>query len=51
MIKNHSTIKTIAILVYKWISSNSFKNELTDKLFPYKSYAYQFKCVQIDYKL
>ena len=26
--------------------ANSFKNEITNKLFTYKSYVYSFKCVQ-----
>ena len=30
----------------KQISSNSFKNEITNKLFTYKSYAYLFNYVQ-----
>ena len=28
----------MAVIVCKEISSNSFKNEITDKLFTYKSY-------------
>ena len=31
------------MLVCKQISSDSFKNEITYKLFTYKSYAYPFK--------
>ena len=34
--------------VCKQISSNSFKNEITNKLFTYKSFVYPFKFVQID---
>ena len=33
-------VETIAILVCKQIRSNSFKNEITYKLFTYKSYMY-----------
>ena len=46
-------LETIAILVYKQISSDSFKNEITYKLFTYKSHVYPFKYVQTmtDFKL
>ena len=30
----------------KQISSNLFKNDITYKLFTYKSYVYPFKCVR-----
>ena len=33
-------VETIAILVYRQISSNLSKNETTNKLFTYKSYMY-----------
>ena len=33
-------------LIYKQISSNSFKNESTDKLFTYKSYVYQWELIK-----
>ena len=39
---NDLTVETIVILVFKQIISNSFKNEITYKLFPYKSYEYPF---------
>ena len=34
--------ETIALILCKQISSNLFKNEITYKLFTYKSYGYQF---------
>ena len=37
---NHSTVLKLAIIVRKKISFNSFKNEITNKLFTYKSYMY-----------
>ena len=40
----------MAIRVSKNISSNSFKNEITDKLLTYKAYVYSFKFVQNDIK-
>ena len=41
------TVETITILVYKQISSNSFKNEITtNKFFDYKSYAFPLLSVQ-----
>ena len=36
----------IATLVKKQISSNSFKNAITYKLFDYKSSVHSFQCVQ-----
>ena len=38
----HYTIYTIAVLVCKQISYNLFKNEITNKLFTYKSYMYNY---------
>ena len=35
-----NNLETVAILVCKQDSSNSFKNEITNKLFPYESYMY-----------
>ena len=38
------------LTVCQQISSKFFKNKITDKLLTYKSYVYQFNCVQtIDY--
>ena len=33
--------------MWKLITPDSFKNEITNKLFTYKSYVYRFKCVQM----
>ena len=41
--KPFNCVETIAILVRIQISSNSFKNEITDKLFTYKWYT----CISI----
>ena len=46
MNNSHIAEHTIAILICKQISSNPCKKEITNKLFPYKSYVYPFKCVQ-----
>ena len=40
VLKPFNCMETIATVQYKQISSNSFKNEITDKLFTYKSYMY-----------
>ena len=46
--KAFNCIETIELLVFKQISSNSFKNKITYKLFTYQEYVYPFKCVEIN---
>ena len=53
-LKSFNCVETRVILLYKQISSNSFKNKFTYKLFTYKSYMYSHlnKCEQMtDVKL
>ena len=38
--KSFNYVETMTILVYKQINSDSFKNEITNKLFTYKWYMY-----------
>ena len=50
--KPFNCAKTIAILVCKQISCNSFKNQISDKLISYISYIYLNVCKEItDVKL
>ena len=45
--KSFNGEETIAILVCKQMSFNSFENKITDKLFTYKSWIYiHLNCVQ-----
>ena len=39
-LKSFNCVETIAILMCKQINSYSFQNEITYKLFTYKSYVY-----------
>ena len=49
IVLKHLTVERIAILVYKQIISNSFKNDISDKLIWHITYL--FKCVQTNDKL
>ena len=44
-LKMFNYVQTIVILVYKQISSDSFKNKITNKLLTYKSYVWPFNCM------
>ena len=45
--KPFNCIQTVAIIMCKQISSNSFKNKMTNKLFNYKSYIYIYIYIYI----